>query len=253
MARLRAGPGIEQDWATENYLVSLLRPLIAEPQAYHSWDALLRFLEGQHSLGRTPALELPRRARDRQALRSGETERILVVGTGDYRLDEAEQWVADYLGRALARAGYRLVGGGWPGVDHVTARAYANELDRMEIPIEKRFTNVVGPRATPDFRRGAVLNVEDYTGTVIEMASAVVAIGGHGATYQICRAALAANKPVFPIAGTRGDAMRVFLETSSSRGSAPGYARAIPNRREAVRAVDVLISELPRPVGSSDE
>ena len=54
------------------------------------------------------------------------TRWILVAGTGRQRdLPITVLRVAEELGRRLAAEDYGLICGGWPGVDYVTANAFA--------------------------------------------------------------------------------------------------------------------------------
>lgn len=44
---------------------------------------------------------------------------ILVAGSGSHKLPARIETTAEKLGAALAKAGFGLTTGGWPGVDHV--------------------------------------------------------------------------------------------------------------------------------------
>ncbi len=55
-----------------------------------------------------------------------------MAGTGIVeRLDDKVKNTSVALGKALAKAGYGLVTGGWPGVDELTARSFAADLEQL--------------------------------------------------------------------------------------------------------------------------
>jgi hypothetical protein len=68
---------------------------------------------------------------------------ILVAGTGTLHLPDQVIWCAEALGTRLASGDYGLVTGGWQGVDHVTSRAFAEELIRRRENVLDRLVQVV--------------------------------------------------------------------------------------------------------------
>jgi hypothetical protein len=88
------------------------------------------------------------------------TQWVLVAGTGRTDLPSAVNWAARATGRALARAGYGLVVGGWAGVDYVTAESFQAELLSVRKPLSSYLTQVVPIGFQPEFKGGQVVSVE---------------------------------------------------------------------------------------------
>ena len=109
------------------------------------------------------------------------------------------------LGEKLARGGYGLVTGGWPGVDELTARSFARELERESTPLEDRLIQVVVDDKLPAFPAGNLVLVrrgeEEWTEPV-KRSDAVVLIGGVGGTWSTGEYALKFGRIVFPLADT---------------------------------------------------
>jgi hypothetical protein len=136
------------------------------------------------------------------------TNWILVAGSGGLtprpaKIDE----VSERLGTALATAGFSLVTGGWNGVDHNVARAFAERIQQNGQSLSGRLVQVMRKGATPHFPAGRLVSggsEETAWRLSIERADAVVLVGGVGGTYQTGDWAQQAGKPVFPLADTRG-------------------------------------------------
>ena len=115
---------------------------------------------------------------------------ILVAGSGSrrpwWKLDEKLELVSNTLGASLARSGYGIVTGGWPGVDAATARSFANELRQIKVPLEDRLTQVIREDWRPKFLAGNLVLVppgeKEWTESV-KLAEAVILVGGHGGTW----------------------------------------------------------------------
>jgi hypothetical protein len=133
---------------------------------------------------------------------------VLVAGTGSYQLLAAERMVSEQIGRLLAESGYQLVGGGWPGVDHIVAREFVERSG----PAEGRACLVQCVVKEPDFRGGTTLLVDpnDQYAPLLVYADAVVLIGGRGGTAEIGRRAADFPLPVLPVAGAGGDAALIY-------------------------------------------
>ena len=154
-------------------------------------------------------------ARGRSRLRSGNPVRILVAGTGkSHGLDPIAGSTAAAIGRELARYGYGLTTGGWPGVDYLAAEAYSKQLSFWELGVEQGLLHVVAEKTRPDFDAGSVIAVpgHDTESKAIDSAAAMIAIGGEGGTLTICRLARDRGIPVFPVRRTGGDAETFYLE-----------------------------------------
>jgi TIR domain-containing protein len=207
-----------------------------------------RFRSGDTSLD--SALE----GRSRQATGVGARRAwVLVAGTGGVRhkLDDKLQQTSMALGASLARSGYGIVTGGWPGVDEVTARSFARELERDEIPLEDRLLQVVVDEELPAFPAGNLVLVhrgeEEWTESV-QRAEAVVLIGGIGGTWKTGEYALKFGRVVLPLADTGGDAAKFYMHMQ--RNWKPEFAPGIDKSkfqlvaREAPQVVGGLIKLL---------
>ncbi|GJD66811.1 toll/interleukin-1 receptor domain-containing protein [Methylobacterium frigidaeris] len=142
---------------------------------------------------------------------------VLVAGTGTYALREQELWSSECIGRALARNGYGLVVGGWPGVDHIAARSFTETLAEIApgTRLADRLIQVVPSGKQPDFAGGHLIYVEPGPLEWLEalrFAKAAILIGGIGGTFDTYVFATQERVPVFPLAGTGSDAALVFQE-----------------------------------------
>lgn len=150
---------------------------------------------------------------------------ILVAGTGRQQgLSAPEALLAEAFGRGLAEQGFGLVVGGWPGVDYLVARGFAQGLAASRCPLADYLLQVVAEQRPavypahaqyPDFRGGYLITVP--TGTrewleALKYADAVVLLGGEGGTRETFWYATQEQRPVFPISCTGGDAALVFAE-----------------------------------------
>jgi hypothetical protein len=152
------------------------------------------------------------------------------------------------LGETLARSGYGLVTGGWPGVDELTARSFARELEREGTPLEDRLTQVVVDDKLPAFPAGNLVLVrrgeEEWTESV-KRSDAVVLIGGVGGTRTTGESALKSGRIVFPLADTKGDAGQFYMDMQRNWKSefSPGIDRSEFQRvaKEAPQVVADLI------------
>jgi TIR domain len=191
------------------------------------------------------------------------TRWILVAGTGQRPghpadLPPAVYWSARAMGRKLAPAGYGLVGGGWSGVDYVTAEAFQTELRAIRKPLSNYLTQVVSRGWQPDFKGGHIVYVEPGPQGWVECvnyADAVVLIGGVGGTYETYLYATQELRPVFPLAGTGGDAQRALTDILAHWDNLPMdgishevfrdvLGREISSEQDAERIVNDLIALL---------
>jgi len=183
------------------------------------------------------------------------TRWVLVAGTGKQDLPAEVNWTARAVGSRIARAGYGLVVGGWHGVDYVTAEAFSQELVQARKPLSSYLIQVVPTGSQPQFKGGHVVYVAPGLKEFLESvkyADAVILLGGLGGTYETYQFAAQEQRPVFPLAGTGGDARRALEDLMSHWGVLPMagvdqetarsvLGRAISSEGEALRAaVDVL-------------
>ncbi|MER9702225.1 hypothetical protein NKJ31_29975 [Mesorhizobium sp. M0133] len=140
--------------------------------------------------------------------------RVLVAGSGTFSLPTEVLLPARLLGEQLALAGYGLISGGWPGVDHVVARAFIDKLVAIEKQPTDLFSQVVESGRKNDFVvEGAKVDIrDDWAEYSVAQADLVVLIGGLGGTSQIFETAIARRKPVIPISGSGGDAANAMKD-----------------------------------------
>jgi hypothetical protein len=196
-----------------------------------------------------------RMARGRIALRanSAPSRYILVVGTGKYELPPVVNSAATAIGRELARYGYGLIGGGWKGVDYVTAATHMHQLAFAGLPSESGLLQIVPPNFEPDFKGGIIVRVDsdpEAEEESVRRADAVIAIGGLGGTLRIAHLARKMDKPVFPLPGTGGDAAVLFGEMAGSR-SEPLSRLDVPldSPRSFYDLARAVVTLLPEPGG----
>jgi formylglycine-generating enzyme required for sulfatase activity len=178
--------------------------------------------------------------------RSGRT--VLVAGTGsEPQLTREATWCAEAIGEGLAIAGLSLVTGGWPGVDRVATSAFADRLRSIRRPLSEMLTTVMEPRSVSAAQpMGRIVHVasdaEVFTRS-IAMADAVVLIGGLGGTYGVYELAVAQGIPVYPLAGTKGDARRAWQALRSSGLHPHDWLETIPESREKATELAALVIE----------
>jgi hypothetical protein len=137
---------------------------------------------------------------------------VLVAGTGTKNAP-SKKFIATctLLGERLARYGFKLMTGGWKGADESVARGFAEELDRLALPVEDRLLHVLAKGRTPAFKRGRVLAVAkgaEYA-ECTSRAGYLVVLGGHGGTAAVAQQAFDTDCLVLPLANTGGEARRI--------------------------------------------
>jgi hypothetical protein len=147
---------------------------------------------------------------------------VLVVGTGSYDLPKPVELAAQAIGEAIARAGCILVTGGWPGVDHVAARAFSAALGNDTSRLPGDLIQVVEGDQRLDFPgESTIVRVDhnDRSSEALKYADVIVLIGGAGGTWDAFRTAVAAGKPVIPLFNTGTDARRAAILLGLFAGS----------------------------------
>ena len=138
----------------------------------------------------------------------------LVAGTGRSELiSQSAALAAEEIGAALARADLGIVTGGWPGVDHIVARTFSEELASRGISAEHRLVQVIREDRPVEINIGKVVRTRVGPSEWMDpqsYADSVILIGGLGGTYGSFLGALHKGLPRFPIAGTGGDAAIAF-------------------------------------------
>lgn len=136
---------------------------------------------------------------------------VLVAGLSESELPDEVHLASEAVGRALARKGYGLVVGGFDGVDRVVPSTFAEELRAMNRPLADYLIQVVVEDKEPEFKGGNIVYVEEgkQWKEVVIQAEVVVLLGGRGSfiTYLF---GLHQERPVFPLAGTEGNAREAY-------------------------------------------
>jgi hypothetical protein len=249
------------DWLLSKWTHAGDRSMLSDLERFRN-DAVLSALAGVvlqlgndvQKVELARALATPRANARMKFWESGPTVWILVVGSGGMHITDSVVFASETLGRELARAGYGLISGGWPGVDHMVCREYVKQLRRDEVPAQGRLRHVVPADSTPDFwavqefyQQGdldAAGSPEESIARSIDRSAAVVTIGGSGATYGMIQIARRRQKFVLPLASTGGDSERAFKEMTNAPRA---LAAPIGSRREARTVVQALMQLLSGP------
>jgi hypothetical protein len=201
-------------------------------------------------LGSSPEmLQLGQRSARRQLLVAGRPfASVLVAGTGSYELPQAVLWMAECVGRELARKGFGLITGGWQGVDYVSADAYVVELSRMGAPQEV-LIQIVDSNSTPDYPGGTThFATTDSITEAVERSQAVVLLGGVGGTGLVGQQALWLQRPIWAPGGTEGDAADPRWRNSAFDGPIDSRRQAVQLARSLVESIESSFSTgLPNP------
>lgn len=181
---------------------------------------------------------------------------VLLAGTGDRELPEAEQWMAEALGVELAKQGYGLMLGGWPGVDEHTATAFARHLEAAGIPDQERLRQVLEANQIVRYALGQLQRLSStwvafskaWYKEVAKLADALVVVGGKSGTERIVKAAQDVGLPVFPLPGSGGAARRAFdamaVNTGNPSPVSEAMAAKITTQAAAVGIARVTIQAL---------
>lgn len=201
--------------ALPTYLQSRLFIDFRDDNAYDgALDQLLRRLFGTPEFA-PPEIGKPKFVQSASSMPGRPRGWILVAGTGNTdTLDTKLEQTCVKLGVSLAQSGYGIVTGGWRGVDEQTARQFARELARTNLPLEDRLIQVVIRDRIPNFSAGQLVLVhrgeEEWTKSV-KRAEAVVLIGGLGGTWTTGEYALKFGRLALPLADTGGDAAKFYM------------------------------------------
>ena len=87
------------------------------------------------------------------------TKWILVSGLSKYSLPKEVLWASKAIGRALARKGYGLIVGPYPGVDYVVAEEFTKEVEATGRRVSDYLIQIVPEGRQPDFKGEFVIYV----------------------------------------------------------------------------------------------
>jgi hypothetical protein len=185
--------------------------------------------------------------------------RLLVAGYGGPQMPLSVVYASEIVGRELARGGYGLLSGGWPGVDHIVCREYVRQLRRDGVSSDGVLTHIIPASSTPDLWALEEMRGEgrlDASGSPagastrsVELADAVIAIGGVEGTKRIISLARERNTPVIIIPGLPGAIDEASERVSS--GAEPQRA-VITSRQDARPIVLDALDKLPTPTSFGD-
>ena len=147
---------------------------------------------------------------------------VLVAGTGSDGLSDQENWLSEELGKMLGNNHFKLISGGWKGVDKIVSEFFSKVIvSKHKQRLSKHLTQIVPKGVNPVFLGGDVYYIEPGINEWIRslnIADVVITIGGityeedneRGGTYQTYHYALQERVPVFPIYGSGGDSVEIF-------------------------------------------
>jgi 1,4-alpha-glucan branching enzyme len=188
-------------------------PAWPAPQPGHHWREITEDRDVAEAwVGREPIFPWQAKVYALQPATARPNNWVLVAGLGTYDLPTKVLETSERLGEMLAKEGYGLIVGGWPGVDHVVARKFVEVLTQFEKSDQEFLVQVVGPHG-PDYRKGQVIRTptdeEEFT-EGITRANVVVLISGKGGTLHVGELARQQDKPVLPLADTDDDAREAY-------------------------------------------
>ncbi|MBN9690726.1 MAG: hypothetical protein J0M24_10850 [Verrucomicrobia bacterium] len=180
---------------------------------------------------------------------------VLMVGLGSETLPSELERAASAVGAVIAATGHGLIAGGWPGVDQYAAEGFLSRLALDRRSPSSWLRVYVEPKREPRVAQGAIEEfdtVEESIDRSVEEADVVILLSGAGGTAQIGRSALAAGLPVLALAGSGGDAERLYgeacqaLERQSRVDLSDGLRRLGQPVEDALFALPGLLLELAR-------
>jgi hypothetical protein len=145
---------------------------------------------------------------------------VLIVGTGDKRLSEAQHMASQSIARLLAEKGYGIIGGGWQGVDGVVAETFDQVLSSFQMNEDSRYIQLESFNKTSSYSFGTSIKLsreEEWYDAALNRAGAVIIIGGQGGSYQAYIAAAAKKIPVIPFPATGGDARKAYQSITTKK------------------------------------
>lgn len=153
---------------------------------------------------------------------------VLVVGTGQENLPDREVWISEELGKMLGKNAWKLISGGWHGVDKIVSENFSAQIVNFHKQKLSKFLTQIVPKGTdPIFLGGDVYYIDPGINEWIKclnIADVVITVGGvdweagktRGGTYLTFKYAMQERVPVIPIYGSGGDSVEIFQEMIDS-------------------------------------
>jgi hypothetical protein len=188
---------------------------------------------------------------------------VYVLVAGSKEIPESALFASEVLGQQLARSGYGLISGGFPGVDEVVCRAYCLQLQNDHVVPTNRLRHVMPANTTP-----ALWTDKDFYGhgdidssgssdeamqRSVDQAHAVMLIAGYNDTYEIYRRARYRELPLVALSTTGGAANAVYNELAKFKDDRwRSLAREISRKLDAREVVRTAMQMLPSPLPSNE-
>lgn len=147
---------------------------------------------------------------------------VLVVGSNEDIISEPERKTAAALGRALARAGYGLICGGWAGVDEAALFGFYDYLREHAEHDRGRLLQLLerGQKGIPGRGRTEQLKSKlSWYEEALQRCSCVVMIGGARGTYTTYKTAEIQAMPVIPVPYPDRDSRKAYLELTAEQAT----------------------------------
>jgi hypothetical protein len=170
---------------------------------------------------------------------------VLIAGLGTETLPPELERAARAIGAILAATGHGLIAGGWPGVDQHTTEGFLARLALDRRPPSSWLRVYVEPEREPRVTEGSFESLDTIEESIersVEEANVVILVSGAGGTARIGRVALAAGVPVLALAGSGGDAERLYSEACQALDERSGGSLGDGLRRLGQPIEDALFA-----------
>jgi Leucine-rich repeat (LRR) protein len=155
----------------------------------------------------------PTRRKQKPKMKPFNGQWVLVVGSGNEHLKQSERLSALAVGNMLAKEGYGLICGGWPGVDHFVSQAFQEVYDAYKKPVKTSLLQLLNPGQKANTGgKHMVLKTTEWNEYALKKAMAVVVIGGASLPISTYESARQKQIPVIPIPGTHKAAAEIYAK-----------------------------------------
>jgi hypothetical protein len=176
---------------------------------------------------------------------------VMVVGTGDDDMGIDKTELCHELARELAKGGYGLLTGGWQGVDKAISSEFCSLLEENGIDAKyrcKTYVERTNRQVNPSSSVVQLDRSQDWYEETLNVAGALIIIGGNGGSYRAYKAAVKMGVPVVPLGGTGGDALRAFKDMKRNFKELPLRFDMLnadsSNFQQAPKMIDLVMTTL---------